>query len=134
VVIGDLTDNPSTSITNAMKRVTRLVSNRFLGGISSDRIVWIQYYPAERFVDFNDVDPTDLLTTGLDFVPPFERAVFRDRSYQDLTWEPVGDEELEELVGGPVRQWHARDYLSTRLQAEGIPRITIPDPVGAPEA
>ena len=130
VVIGDLTDNPSTTITNAVERVTRLVSSYFLGGISSDRIVWIRYYPAERFVPFSDIDITDHPTANLDFVPDFVRVIFRDRSYQDLTWESLVDEEIEELVGGPVRQWHARDYLSTRLQEEGLPHIALPDPAG----
>jgi hypothetical protein len=124
VVIGDLVDNPSASITNAMEGIARAVSKEFLGGISPDRIVWIRYYPAERFFDFNDGGPTSD-PTRLDFAPPFERVVFRDRSYDNLTWEPLDDEEIEELVGGPVREWHTRDYLSIRLQDEGAPYITI---------
>jgi hypothetical protein len=130
VVMGDLTDNSSTSITNAVERVARLVSNHFLGGISSDRIVWIRYYPAERSVPFGSYDVTDDPTVDLDFVPDLERVIFRDRSYRDLTWEPLLDEEIEELIGGPLRQWHARDYLSTRLQEEGLPHIALPDPAG----
>jgi hypothetical protein len=130
VVIGDLTDNPSISITNAVERVAQLVSNQFLGGISSDRIVWIRYYPAERFVSFGSYGVTDDPTADLHVVPDLERVIFRDRSYRDLTWEPLLDKEIEELVGGPVRQWHARDYLSTRLQEEGLPYIALTDPAG----
>jgi hypothetical protein len=128
VIIGDLTDNPSNSITNVVERVTRLVSKRFLGGISSDRIVWVRYYPAEHDVIFSDRDLTDHPTANRDIVPNFVRVVFRDRSYQDLIWEPLDEEEIEELVGGPVRQWHARDYLSTRLQEAGLPHIAVTDP------
>jgi hypothetical protein len=130
VIIGDLTDNPSTSITNAVERVTRLVSKRFLGGISSDRIVWVRYYPAEHDALFSARDLTDHPTANRDIGPNFMRVVFRDRSYQDLIWEPLDEEEIEELVDGPVRQWHARDYLSTRLQEEGHPHIVVTDPTG----
>lgn len=115
VVLGDLADNHSISVTNGVERLISLLRDHILQlpGPTSN---WIQYEPAERLSVHPFLDSDRWQIVGI--LDPLEVA--------EPKWSSIRPAEVERMVGGPVRRWHARTYTSTRLRRDGVRIVTPP--------
>ncbi|MEU3627857.1 hypothetical protein BS329_40160 [Amycolatopsis coloradensis] len=104
VLIGDMDDNHSASITNCVEQVAATIAEELLGGAAWDSVTWVQFYAPGRFAA-----PTTGLIQLVDFTGPFAGPV----------WRGIGHDRLEELAGGPVKSWHAKDHNVTALAKHG---------------
>lgn len=95
VVIGDMGDDRSQSITTVVGEVASVVAERWLGGASLDSYRWILVEPPGKFSDTERG-----VIQRVWFEAPYGRR-------QDYTHA-----ELEELVGGAVRRWHSSEYAA----------------------
>lgn len=118
VVLGDLTDNRSTSLTNGIDEVAKIVSHKLLGDIASDRIIWATYDAAGQFGYSRESGSERDMCWISSFTDPDALSGFR--------LGPCTHEELETLAGGPVRRWHVRDYTSDLVHEEGARMLRIP--------
>jgi hypothetical protein len=110
VVIGEIGDNKSQSVTNTIDEVAAVVAEYLLGGATDDSCRWIQVEPPGRFRDPRH---------GLGVI----QAVRFEAPYGRPRWRPLTHEELEELVGGAVRSWHAGDYTVACMAERGVPVV-----------
>lgn len=93
-VLGELTDNPSTSVTNAAEMVCDLLRTEY----GSDVIV-IEYYPGGGKVAWSTV-----------ISPPGAKPA----------WGPLSQGEAEMLAGEPLQTWPVVDYTITNLDSRGL--------------
>ncbi|WP_344210634.1 hypothetical protein [Kribbella sancticallisti] len=108
VVIGDLSDNHSQSITNVVHEVAAVVTEYVLGGGTQDAYQWVQVDPPGKF---QDADADFGVIQAVSFEEPYGRPRWRRQTH----------EELEQLAGGAVRGWHASNYTVAVMINRGIP-------------
>jgi hypothetical protein len=108
VVMGEMGDNHSQSITNAVEEVAAIVAELLLDGAAHDTVRWVQLYPPGQASGPHSED-------GL------IQTVTFDEPYRSPSWAYCTREELEELAGGAVRSWHASDYTVPVMTRRGIP-------------
>lgn len=108
VVMGQMGDNHSQSITNAVEEVAAVVAELLLGGAAHDTVRWVQLYPPGRF-------------GGPHSEAGLIQAVRFDEPYGSPRWGHRTHDELEELAGGAVRSWHSSDYTIPAMTQRGIP-------------
>lgn len=123
VVIGDLSDNKSTSVMNSVEEIAAAAAETLLEEADCHTVEWVQLVPAEMF-------PTPSTT---DVVLAYERErrekielVRFGEPFGSPDFRPIDRAILEELAGGPVRFWHASNYTSTELVSSGV-RIIRPE-------
>ncbi|MEV4262479.1 hypothetical protein [Kribbella sp. NPDC049584] len=108
VVMGDMSDNHSQSITNAVEEVAAVVAAELLGGAAHDSLRWVQVSPPGRF-------------RGPHSDSGVIQAVRFEKPYRRPHWQQLTHGELEQLAGGAVRIWHASDYTVAAMTKRGIP-------------
>uniref|UniRef100_UPI003F497D93 hypothetical protein n=1 Tax=Amycolatopsis sp. CA-096443 TaxID=3239919 RepID=UPI003F497D93 len=119
VLLGDMADNHSTSVTNSVEEIAATVAEELLDGAAWDSVAWVQFYAPGRYAAVSTG-----MTQLIEFAGPFEGPV----------WRGIGHDRLEELAGGPVKTWHAKDHTLTTLTARGVSvlrpetRTRRPDP------
>ena len=127
VLIGELGDSHSTSITNGAEAIASAVAEHILRTRDENAAVWVQYDPAEQFFyppgaddssdhasTFGREDEAQLLS----FMPGFA----------NVGWQRIDHGKLEQLAGGPVRRWHVYDYTIAAVTIAGAEpaELTIP--------
>ena len=127
VLIGELGDSHSTSITNGAEAIASAVAEHILRTRDENAAVWVQYDPAEQFFyppgaddssdhasTFGREDEVQLLS----FMPGFA----------NVGWQRIDHGKLEQLAGGPVRRWHVYDYTIAAVTIAGAEpaELTIP--------
>lgn len=108
VVMGDMGDNRSQSITNVVEVVAAVVAEELLGGATYDSFQWVQIEPPGRFHG-----PAS--ESGVIQAVKFESPYGRPR-LQHLT-----QDELEQLAGGAVHMWHSSGYTVAVMTKRGVP-------------
>ncbi|RKT86349.1 hypothetical protein SAMN05421805_102245 [Saccharopolyspora antimicrobica] len=123
VVIGDLSDNQSTSVMNSVEEIAAAAAESLLNGAECHAAEWAQLVPAELFPS----------PSNTDVVPAYERErtekielVRFGEPFGSPDFRPIDRGRLEELAGGPVRSWHASNYTSAELVRSGA-RIIRPE-------
>lgn len=123
VVIGDLSDNQSTSVMNSVEEIAAAAAETLLEDVDAHAVEWVQLVPAEMF-------PTSSTT---DVVLGYEREkrekielVQFGEPFGSPDFRPIDRAMLEELAGGPVRFWHASNYTSSELVSTGV-RLISPE-------
>ncbi|MET9260275.1 hypothetical protein [Amycolatopsis sp. NPDC004079] len=111
VVIGQLADNQSDSITNQAEELAATVAESMLGGAASDAVTWVLAYPDGLFGG-----------TGRGEV----EAVCFTKPFAEPSWDFLDHDRLEALAGGPVKRWHASTYTVGHLAAAGV-HVLTPD-------
>uniref|UniRef100_UPI003F4918A2 hypothetical protein n=1 Tax=Amycolatopsis sp. CA-096443 TaxID=3239919 RepID=UPI003F4918A2 len=111
VVIGQLADNQSGSITNQAEELAATVAETLLDGAASDAVTWVLAYPDGLFGGTGRGD-----IEAVRFTKPFAEP----------EWEFPDHDRLEALAGGPVKRWHASTYTVGHLAAAGV-RVLTPD-------
>jgi len=92
-IVGELTDNPSTSITNSAERVCYLLRAEYGPGVTV-----VQYYPGGK------------VTWSTVISPPGTK----------LAWGPLTQAEAEMLAGEPLKTWAEADYTTANLTGKGL--------------
>ena len=92
-IVGELTDNPSTSITGSAERVCYLLRGEYGPGV-----VVIQYHPGSR------------VTRSTVISPPGTKPA----------WGPLTQTEAEMLAGEPLKTWAEADYTKANVTGEGL--------------
>jgi len=92
-IVGELTDNPSTSITNSAERVCYLLRTEYGPGVTV-----VQYYPGGK------------VTWSTVISPPGTK----------LAWGPLTQDEAEMLAGEPLKTWAEADYTTANLTGKGL--------------
>lgn len=92
-IVGELTDNPSTSITGSAERVCYLLRTEYGSGVTV-----IQYYPGSK------------VTWSTVISPPGTKSA----------WGPLTQAEAEMLAGEPLRTWAEADYTISNLKGQGL--------------
>ncbi len=92
-IVGELTDNPSTSITNSAERVCYLLRTEYGPGV-----IVIQYQPGSK------------VTWSTIISPPGTK----------LAWGPLTQAEAEMLAGEPLKTWAEADYTTANLTGKGL--------------
>lgn len=118
VVLGDLTDNHSTSLHNGFEHVATMVRQKLLASIASDRIIWVIYESAGRY-------GSSSATSG-ERDMRWVNGLTDRQALPGLHLGPCSHEELEALAGGSVRRWHVRDYTSVRVHEMGARILRVP--------
>lgn len=109
IVLGELADNRSTSITNLVEELAATVAEVLLDGTPHDTVTWVLAHPDGLFGEAGRME------------------VVRFRApFTDPEWGYIDHDRLEGLVGGPVKIWHASDYTVPRLAAADV-RVLTPD-------
>ena len=93
-IIGELTDNPSTSITNCAETVCDLLRTEY-----GPDVIVIEYYPGSGKVAWSTV-----------ISPHGAKPV----------WGPLTQDEAEMLAGEPLKVWAEADYTVATLTGEGL--------------
>jgi hypothetical protein len=91
-IVGELTDNPSTSITNCAETVCAQLRDTY-----GPNVIVIEYYPGSGKVAWSTV-----------ISPPGTKPV----------WGPLTHGEAEMLAGEPLKVWAAADYTIATLSGE----------------
>jgi len=91
-IVGELTDNPSTSIANSAGRVCYLLRTEYGPGV-----IVIQYHPGSK------------VTWSTVISPPGTK----------LAWGPLTQAEAEMLAGEPLKTWAEADYTIANLTGRG---------------
>ena len=132
VIIGELGDSHSTSITNGAEAIASAVSEHILRTRDENAAVWVQYEPAEQW--FSPPDPDDDSERANVHAGIFSREDEAELlnftpGFASVGWQRIDHEKLEELAGGPVRRWHAYDYTIAAVTIAGAEpaELTIPD-------
>jgi len=92
-IVGELTDNPSTSITNSAERVCYLLRTEYGPGV-----IVVQYYPGGE------------VTWSTVISPPSTKPA----------WGPLTQAEAEMLAGEPLKTWAEADYTTANLTGKGL--------------
>ena len=92
-IVGELTDNPSTSITGSADRVCYLLRAEYGPGVTV-----IQYHPGSKVTWSTVISP-----------PGTEPA-----------WGPLTQAEAEMLAGEPLKTWAEADYTIANLKGQGL--------------
>ena len=92
-IVGELTDNPSTSITNAAETVCDLLRTEY-----GPDVIVIEYYPGSP------------VTWSTVISPAGTRPV----------WGPLSQDEAEMLAGEPLKTWAEADYTTGNLEGRGL--------------
>jgi len=92
-IVGELTDNPSTSITNSAERVCYLLRTEYGPGV-----IVVQYYPGGK------------VTWSTVISPPSPKPA----------WGPLTQAEAEMLAGEPLKTWAEADYTTANLTGKGL--------------
>jgi hypothetical protein len=108
VVIGDMSDNHSQSITNVVVDVAAVVTEHLLGGGPQNSYQWVQVDPPGKF-------PSADADFGV-----IQAVSFEDR-HGGPRWRRQTHEGLELLAGGAVRRWHSSDYNVAVMSNRGVP-------------
>lgn len=111
VVIGQLADNQSDSITNQAEELAATVAEVLLDNAPHDTVTWVLAYPDGLFGGTARGD-VEAVRFGTPFANP--------------EWDHINHDKLEALTGGPVKRWHASNYTAPRLAAAGM-RVLTPD-------
>lgn len=111
VVIGQLADNQSDSITNQAEELAATVAEVLLDDAPHDAVTWVLAYPDGLFGGAGHGE-VETVSFGSSFAAPH--------------WGHIDHDRLEALAGGAVKRWHASDYTVTRLAAAGV-RVLAPD-------
>jgi len=91
-IVGELTDNPSTSITGSAGRVCYLLRAGYGPGV-----IVIQYHPRSK------------VTWSTVISPPGTKPA----------WGPLTQAEAEMLAGEPLKTWAEADYTIANLTGKG---------------
>ena len=97
-IVGELDDNPSTSITNQIEVVVELLRKRY-----GRAVIVIEHYPPGRALQ---PEPTWL--TVVDGEDP-----------RCPDWRDLSQADVELLIGEPVDVWPSGDYRSAHLIKSG---------------
>ena len=92
-IAGELTDNPSTSITGSAERVCYLLRTEYGPGVTV-----IQYHPGSK------------ATWSTVISPPGTKPV----------WGPLTQAEAEMLAGEPLKTWAEADYTKANVTGIGL--------------
>ena len=92
-IVGELTDNPSTSITGSAERVCYLLRTEYGPGV-----IVIQYYPGGK------------VTWSTVISPPGTKPA----------WGPLTQAEAEMLAGEPLKTWAEADYTKANVTGKGL--------------
>jgi hypothetical protein len=92
-IVGELTDNPSTSITGSAERVCYLLRAEYGPGV-----IVIQYYPGGK------------VTWSTVISPPGTKPA----------WGPLTQAEAEMVAGEPLKTWAEADYTIANLTGKGL--------------
>jgi hypothetical protein len=92
-IVGELTDNPSTSIAGSAERVCYLLRAEYGPGV-----IVIQYHPGGK------------LTWSTVISPPGTRPA----------WGPLTQAEAEMLAGEPLKTWAEADYTKANVTGKGL--------------
>ena len=92
-IVGELTDNPSTSITGSAERVCYLLRTEYGPGV-----IVIQYYPGGK------------VTWSTVISPPSTKPA----------WGPLTQAEAEMLAGEPLKTWAEADYTKANVTGKGL--------------
>ena len=92
-IVGELTDNPSTSITNSAERVCYLLRTEYGPGV-----IVVQYYPGGE------------VTWSTVISPPGTKSA----------WGPLTQAEAEMLAGEPLKTWAEAGYTIANLTGKGL--------------
>jgi hypothetical protein len=132
VIIGELGDSHSTSITNGAEAIASAVSEHILRTRDENAAVWVQYEPAEQWFyppgPGDDSERAGMHTSILGREDEAKILSFTP-GFAGVGWQRIDHEKLEELAGGPVRRWHAYDYTTAAVTVAGAEpvELTIPD-------
>lgn len=91
-IVGELTDNPSTSITGSTERVCYLLRAEYGPGV-----IVIQYHPGSKATWSTVISP----------------------SGTEPAWGPLTQAETEMLAGEPLKTWAEADYTIANLTGKG---------------
>jgi hypothetical protein len=127
VIIGELGDSYSTSVTNGAEAIASAVSVHILRTRDENAAVWVQYEPAEHW--FYPPDPDDSERAGIPGREDEAKILSFTPGFGGVGWQLIDHEKLEELAGGPVRRWHTYDYTIAAVTIAGAEpaELTIPD-------
>lgn len=100
-LVGELSDNPSTSVTNQAEVIVELLQKRY-----GPHVIVIEHYPADGHLD--QMPTWDSISTVVHPRVP--------------DWRPLSTDEVEMLTGEAVQVWPARDYTATHLLGLGTTR------------
>ena len=125
VILGELGDNHSTHLNNAIEAVAATVSEHLLGACDPDAVTWVQYEPTEEFYSrYDQDDNADAASYGredqayvIEFAAGFATMTRRQRA---------GHDQLQRLAGGSVRRWHVYDYTMANVTADGAQPVSLP--------
>jgi hypothetical protein len=92
-IVGELTDNPSTSINDSAERVCYLLRTEYGPGV-----IVIEYYPGGK------------VTWSTVISPPGTKPV----------WGSLTQAEAETLAGEPLKTWAEADYTIANLTGKGL--------------
>jgi hypothetical protein len=106
VVMGEMGDNRSQSITTVVEVVAAVVADELLGGTPYDAVRWVQFEPPGQFHG-----------------PRSESGVIRSVQFGEPhpRRRKLTSDELEQLAGGAVRTWHSSDYTVATMRERGVP-------------
>jgi hypothetical protein len=110
VVIGEMGDNRSQSITNVIAEVAAVVAEDLLGGAAHDSFRWVQVNPPGQFLG---PDSESGVIQAVQFEEPHGRPQWRNHTHA----------ELEQLAGSAVRTWHSSDYTVAVMIKRGVPIV-----------
>jgi hypothetical protein len=91
-IVGELTDNPSTSIANSAERVCYLLRTEY-----GPDVIVIRYHPGSK------------ATWSTVISPPGTKPA----------WGPLTQAEAEMLAGEPLKTWAEADYTIANLTGKG---------------
>jgi hypothetical protein len=99
-IVGELTDNPSTSITGSAGRVCYLLRTEYGPGV-----IVIQYHPGSK------------ATWSTVISPPGTKPAWGPLTQP--AWGPLTQAEAEMLAGEPLKTWAEADYTIANLTGKG---------------
>lgn len=108
VLISQLADNHSGSITNRVEILAKTIAAAMLDGAASEEVNWALVYPDGLFGESRGT-LQEVRFNGL-FTRPGFGGLTQDR--------------LETLAGGPVKRWHTSNYTLPLLTGAGVPVLT----------
>ncbi|TDD15424.1 hypothetical protein E1218_31490 [Kribbella turkmenica] len=108
VVMGDMDDNRSQSITNTVEEVAAVVAAELFDGAAHDSFRWVVVYPPGKF---RGPGSESGVIKAVRFEEPYGRPRWRDCTHDDLV----------QLVSGAVRIWHSSEYTVPVMTQRDVP-------------